>query len=96
MKMKRFVSVALTVLMLLPILAGCGAKTEAPVTISPRPCARHRMLRESASFSCPMSEMVEFFARFSAKPAYFPGYGGIFLTLQASFYTIVSAYYSQN
>ena len=31
MKMKRFVSVALTVLMLLPILAGCGAKTEAPV-----------------------------------------------------------------
>ena len=40
MKMKRFVSVALTVLMLLPILAGCGAKTEAPVTTAaPAPAA---------------------------------------------------------
>ncbi len=32
MKMKRFVSAALCALMLLPVLAGCGAKTEAPVT----------------------------------------------------------------
>lgn len=40
MKMKRFVSVALTVLMLLPILAGCGAKTEAPATTAaPAPAA---------------------------------------------------------
>ena len=40
MKMKRFVSVALTVLMLLPILAGCGAKTEAPATTAaPAPTA---------------------------------------------------------
>ena len=40
MKMKRFVSVTLTVLMLLPILAGCGAKTEAPVaTAAPAPTA---------------------------------------------------------
>ena len=40
MKMKRFVSVALTVLMLLPILAGCGAKTETPVaTAAPAPAA---------------------------------------------------------
>ena len=31
MKMKRFVSVALCALMLLPVLAGCGAKTEATV-----------------------------------------------------------------
>ena len=40
MKMKRFVSVALTVLMLLPILAGCGDKTETPVaTAAPAPAA---------------------------------------------------------
>lgn len=32
MKMKRFVSMALCVLMLLPVLAGCGAKTETPAT----------------------------------------------------------------
>ena len=32
MKMKRFVSAALCALMLLPVLAGCSAKTEAPVT----------------------------------------------------------------
>ena len=40
MKMKRFVSVVLCALMLLPILAGCGAKTEAPVaTAAPAPAA---------------------------------------------------------
>lgn len=40
MKMKRFVSIALCALMLLPILAGCGAKTEAPVaTAAPAPAA---------------------------------------------------------
>ena len=32
MKMKRFVSIALCALMLLPILAGCGAKTEPTAT----------------------------------------------------------------
>ncbi|MDY3225203.1 MAG: transporter substrate-binding domain-containing protein [Candidatus Faecousia sp.] len=32
MKMRRFVSMALCVLMLLPVLAGCGAKTETPAT----------------------------------------------------------------
>ena len=41
MKMKRFVSVVLCALMLLPILAGCGAKTEAPVaTAAPAPAAK--------------------------------------------------------
>ena len=40
MKMKRFVSIALCALMLLPILAGCGAKNEAPVaTAAPAPAA---------------------------------------------------------
>lgn len=40
MKMKRFVSMALCALMLLPVLSGCGAKTEAPVaTAAPAPAA---------------------------------------------------------
>ena len=40
MKMKRFVSMELCALMLLPVLAGCGAKTEAPVaTAAPAPAA---------------------------------------------------------
>ena len=38
MKMKRFVSVALAALMLLPILAGCGAKTE-PTVATAAPAA---------------------------------------------------------
>ena len=40
MKMKRFVSMELCALMLLPVLSGCGAKTEAPVaTAAPAPAA---------------------------------------------------------
>ena len=35
MKMKRFVSIALCVLMLLPVLAGCGAKPAAEATPAP-------------------------------------------------------------
>ena len=35
MKMKRFVSIVLCALLLLPVLAGCGAKTETPATTAP-------------------------------------------------------------
>ena len=50
MKMKRFVSVVLCALMLLPILAGCGAKTEAPVaTAAPAPAATEAPAAETAA-----------------------------------------------
>ena len=35
MKMKRFVSIVLCALLLLPVLAGCGAKTETPASTAP-------------------------------------------------------------
>ena len=50
MKMKRFVSVVLCALMLLPILAGCGAKTEATVaTAVPAPAATEAPAAETAA-----------------------------------------------
>lgn len=54
MKMKRFVSVALSVLMLLPLLAGCGAKTEAPVTTAaPAPAATEAPAETTAAAAFP-------------------------------------------
>ena len=50
MKMKRFVSVVLCAPMLLPILAGCGAKTEATVaTAVPAPAATEAPAAETAA-----------------------------------------------
>ena len=54
MKMKRFVSVALAALMLLPILAGCGAKTEAPAATA-APAATEAPVETAAETTAPVA-----------------------------------------
>ena len=54
MKMKRFVSVALAALMLLPILAGCGAKTEAPVATA-APAATEAPVETAVETTAPVA-----------------------------------------
>ena len=58
MKMKRFVSVALTVLMLLPILAGCGAKTE-PTVATAAPAATEAPAAAETTAPAALAEDVQ-------------------------------------
>ena len=60
MKMKRFVSIALCALMLLPILAGCGAKTEPTVaTAAPAPAATEAPAAAETTAPAALAEDVQ-------------------------------------